>query len=149
MNYLLAGLPLLKAAPANGEAEGGNLWVTLVMLVLMLAVLHYFTMVRPQRKKRESYMKKFLIVMSLGLYITMSVFLYKGYDKITNYKNSDDETENAYVGGDAYNYIINANYASGYFILAVGAGIIGTMLALEASRREHGPVEEKEQSLWG
>ncbi len=94
-------------------------------------------------------MKKFLIVMSLGLYITMSVFLYKGYDKITNYKNSNYKQENAYVGGDAYNYIINANYASGYFILAVGAGIIGTMFALEASRREHGPVEEKEQNLWG
>lgn len=38
---------------------------------------------------------------------------------------------NTYVGGDAYNYIINANYATGYFVLsgilvlgAIGCGIM-------------------------
>jgi hypothetical protein len=44
------------------------------------------------------------------------------------------ETTNAYVGSDAYNYIINANYTIGYFILSmffgltsVGLGIIKTI----------------------
>ena len=45
---------------------------------------------------------------------------YKGYDKITNYYNSDYSmlNKNAYVGGDAYNYIINGTYAAAYFVLA-------------------------------
>lgn len=41
------------------------------------------------------------------------------------------EPVNAYVGGDAYNYIINANYAIGYFVLAgvlilsaIGCGVL-------------------------
>ena len=34
------------------------------------------------------------------------------------------KTINAYVGGDAYNYIINGNYATAYFVLAVGLALI-------------------------
>ncbi len=52
MNYLLAGLPLLKAAPANGESAGGSMWVTLVMFGLMFVVLYFF-MIRPQKKKEK------------------------------------------------------------------------------------------------
>ena len=46
--------------------------------------------------------------------------LYKGIDKMTNYYNSENYpslNENAYVGGDAYNYIINGNYATAFFVL--------------------------------
>lgn len=46
--------------------------------------------------------------------------LYKGIDKMTNYYNSEnypDLNKNAYVGGDAYNYIINGNYATAFFVL--------------------------------
>lgn len=46
--------------------------------------------------------------------------LYKGIDKMTNYYNSEYVTslnKNAYVGGDAYNYIINGNYATAFFVL--------------------------------
>lgn len=46
--------------------------------------------------------------------------LYKGIDKMTNYRNSEYLTSknvNAYVGGDAYNYIINGNYATAFFVL--------------------------------
>ncbi len=50
-----------------------------------------------------------------------------------NYSNPDSEfsfleSENAYVGGDAYNYIINAGYATAYFVLAGAYGIIATLL---------------------
>ena len=40
---------------------------------------------------------------------------YKGIDKMTRYHNGAHI--NAYVGGDAYNYIINGNYATAFFVL--------------------------------
>ena len=46
--------------------------------------------------------------------------LYKGVDKMTNYYNSEKYPSlnvNAYVGGDAYNYIINGTYATAFFVL--------------------------------
>ena len=46
--------------------------------------------------------------------------LYKGIDKLTKYYNSENYpalNKNAYVGGDAYNYIINGNYATAFFVL--------------------------------
>ena len=41
------------------------------------------------------------------------ITLYKGIDKMTHYYNSEysfTPSVNAYVGGDAYNYIINGTY---------------------------------------
>ena len=46
--------------------------------------------------------------------------LYKGIDKMTNYYNNETlphRNVNAYVGGDAYNYIINGTYATAFFVL--------------------------------
>lgn len=45
--------------------------------------------------------------------------LYKGIDRLTNYYNSDYSSlnVNAYVGGDAYNYIINGTHATAFFVL--------------------------------
>lgn len=44
---------------------------------------------------------------------------YKGYDKMAHYYSSEYSSlaQNAYVGGDAYNYIINGTYATSYFVL--------------------------------
>lgn len=56
-----------------------------------------------------------------GCSIGCSFFtLYKGIDKMTNYYNSENYPSlnvNAYVGGDAYNYIINGTYATAFFVL--------------------------------
>ena len=43
--------------------------------------------------------------------------MYKGIDKMTRYANGDYVQINAYVGGDAYNYIINGTYATAFFVL--------------------------------
>ncbi len=52
--------------------------------------------------------------------IVTIVFVYLGYDKLANYRNIEGlKSINAYVGGDAYNYIINATRATAYFILAL------------------------------
>lgn len=45
-----------------------------------------------------------------------------GFYKMFAYNNPKytifEETQNAYVEGDAYNYIINGTYATAYFVLA-------------------------------
>lgn len=55
-----------------------------------------------------------------------------GFYKMFVYDNGEfiNDAVNAYVGGDAYNYIINANYATGFFVIAgiliivaIGCGI--------------------------
>ena len=45
---------------------------------------------------------------------------HKGVDRLVNYNNGDYypyEYVNAYVGGDAYNYIINGTHATAFFVL--------------------------------
>ena len=71
-----------------------------------------------------------ILIIAVCFYIASAVMLYKGYDKITNYYMSENYSslnENAYVGGDAYNYIINGNYATGFFVLSMGFLITGTI----------------------
>ena len=73
---------------------------------------------------------KFLLVIAILFYLLSAVMLYKGYDKMTNYSNPEYSfmtTHNAYVGGDAYNYIINGNYATGFFVLSGSFLITGTL----------------------
>lgn len=67
--------------------------------------------------------------------------LYKGIDKMTNYYNSENYpslSENAYVGGDAYNYIINGNYATAFFVLTTMfvLAAIGLMILHYISREK-------------
>lgn len=53
-------------------------------------------------------------------YIGAIIFICIGFYKMLSYNNGEyGDVVNAYVGGDAYNYIINANYAVSYFILAL------------------------------
>ncbi|WP_202973694.1 hypothetical protein [Metasolibacillus meyeri] len=62
---------------------------------------------------------------SLGFY---KMFVYENYgdsDYLSSY------SKNAYVGGDAYNYIINGTYTTAYFILALMSMVFAcTMLIL-------------------
>lgn len=67
-------------------------------------------------------------IASLISFCVSGFMVHKGYDKITNYYNSDTYSSlntNSYVGGDAYNYIINSNYATGYYVLALMFVVIG------------------------
>jgi hypothetical protein len=80
-------------------------------------------------------MKKF-IVWAIIFYIKAVVFFAKGYDKVTNYYSSDNYSDlnvNAYVGGDAYNYIINANYLTANFVVGGTFVIVGTMILMTGS----------------
>ena len=71
-----------------------------------------------------------LYLLSIICFFISGMFGYKGYDKMTNYYNSEDYSilnENAYVGGDAYNYIINGTYSTSYFTLTSGFMISGVL----------------------
>ena len=61
-------------------------------------------------------------------FIISAIVLGVGFDKMFSYNNGEYypyEYHNAYVGGDAYNYIINGNYATGFFVLAAMFALMG------------------------
>jgi len=69
-------------------------------------------------------------------------FLYKGWNKMTKYISPDSKYKdpvNAYVGGDAYNYIINGAYSTGFFVLSMGNMITASVLyaGSEILRKQH------------
>lgn len=68
-----------------------------------------------------------LIFISVALYIASFIVGCVGIDKITNYANEYPNYVNSYVGGDAYNYIINGTYSTSFFVIASALAIIATM----------------------
>lgn len=66
--------------------------------------------------------------MKVIMYLTSMFFVGVGFYKIFSYRPPHT---NAYVGGDAYNYIINSNYATGYFVLALLFAIIGSGILIK------------------
>jgi len=67
-------------------------------------------------------------VLSGVMFLVSSIMIYRGYDKLTNYYYSDTLSslnKNAYVGGDAYNYIINGARSTSFFVLATMFAILG------------------------
>ncbi len=88
-----------------------------------------------------------------GCSLLCSLFtLWKGIDKMTNYYNSDYSVlnKNAYVGGDAYNYIINGNYATAFFVLTTMfvLAAIGLMILHYVSRKNiDAPVQQVQKTV--
>lgn len=71
----------------------------------------------PSKKKKKSSVWKRLSIVSL---VCAAFTLFKGIHKMTVYDSGDYypyDIVNAYVGGDAYNYIINGTYATAFFVL--------------------------------
>lgn len=71
-----------------------------------------------------------------GITLLIGLFsLVTAYDKKDNYYNSESLTtlnENAYVGGDAYNYIINGTHFTGYMVQGMGFLVISTLAGVGA-----------------
>ena len=66
-------------------------------------------------------------IASFVLFFISIILLNLGIDKLTNY-SCEYPLHNCYVGGDAYNYIINGVTASSYFIVASCFTISGVIL---------------------
>lgn len=85
------------------------------------------------------------VIISFGISL---IFIGMGFYKMFIYENSDLSfvtNKNAYVGGDAYNYIINANLSTAYFILALIFTIIACSFLIYNAimmQREH-KINEK------
>ncbi|MDA1528622.1 hypothetical protein [Bacillus cereus group sp. TH260-2LC] len=80
-------------------------------------------------------MKKWTI-WGIIFYIHSAVLLYLGIDRVEGYYNNEYSSElskHVYVGGDAYNYIINSNILTGFFVLSASFFIAGTMLIVTGS----------------
>ncbi|YAR63965.1 hypothetical protein ACUIAK_18685 [Bacillus cytotoxicus] len=74
-------------------------------------------------------MKKW-IIWAVIFYILSAVLLNMGIDRIEGYymaSEYSDLNKHAYVGGDAYNYIINSNLLTAYFVLSATFFIGGTL----------------------
>ncbi len=70
----------------------------------------------------------FWSISSLISFIVSAIMINNGYRKISVYSNSDFhpyDNVNAYVKGDAYNYIINSNYSTGFYVLALLFTVLG------------------------
>ena len=72
-------------------------------------------------------MKTAGIVLIVIAIICFGIGLYK-YTVYESYDSKYYDSKNAYVGGDAYNYIINANYFTGWSVLGACFFISGTIL---------------------
>lgn len=78
--------------------------------------------------KKISLKTKILLAVACVCLILGIVFCIIGFDKKNNYYNSESFYSlnvNAYVGGDAYNFIINGTYFAGYLALAGAMFICG------------------------
>ena len=76
---------------------------------------------------------RFPVVMAILFFIFSAVFYNFGIHKMCVYVNSDSryrDSVNAYVGGDAYNYIINGTYSTSFFVLGVGFMMAGILMII-------------------
>ncbi len=64
-------------------------------------------------------------ILSILSFFKAMAFYADGYDKFSHYSNYQGHSVNAYVGGDAYNYIINSNYATGYYVMSLLFAVLG------------------------
>lgn len=57
-----------------------------------------------------------------------------GFHKMFVYNNTEgiylDEAKNAYVGGDAWNYVINGTYSIAFFVLFAALLVAGLLIEL-------------------
>lgn len=75
-------------------------------------------------------MRTKVIILAVIFIIVSGVFFGKGNNVKNEYYNSEYSTlnKNAYVVGDAYNYIINGTYFTGYSVIASAMLICGMIL---------------------
>lgn len=96
-------------------------------------------------------MKNKYLIGILVSYICTGVCIITGFYKMFVYKNSEllfSQSKNAYVGGDAYNYIINAGYSTAWFALAVVCSIIGlTFVIANYLNKANFSIKTKETSI--
>lgn len=90
--------------------------------------------------------RKSLKIVTIVFAVCAIFFLYRAYYVKNTYYNSDNSWgthTNAYVGGDAYNYIINGTYFTGYCVIGMGC-VIGAAIT-GSSYLKCSILEEKDE----
>lgn len=98
-----------------------------------------------------------MVGFAILFYIVAGVFLFLGFDKYLNYSNPEEgslesmyeDPLNVYVGGDAYNYIINGTYMTAFFTIAgacIVAGSIFLALYLHKQKQQTGVIGHAEST---
>lgn len=93
---------------------------------------------------------KTLLVLSCVAIILGIVFCIIGFDKKNNYYNSENYYKlnvNSYVGGDAYNYIINGTYFAGFLALGGAMFICGCICGVGGFILEKAEPSKKADNL--
>lgn len=101
------------------------------------------SIVESVRPKKHSVWSILSIVSLVCSFITFSL----GIDKMVHYNNSDYSPVNAYVGGDAYNFIINGTYTTAFFVLTMMFVLasIGLMILHYVARKGIASVPKTDQ----
>ena len=134
-------------------AEKATKQVTLFATIIWKQI----TVFKEDESMKKESLGKGLLIAAVCLYIACAYAMYKGHDKMYNYYSSEysfSSNVNAYVGGDAYNYIINGTYATAYYVLAMGYLITGTLfggaglyLSDGIRKKEEKPAESSSESV--
>lgn len=92
----------------------------------------------------------FLKYLGVTLIVVGFIFVFQGFDVKDNYCPEAypggircQEIKNAYVGGDAYNYIINGTYFTGFIVLG-SAFIVGGIFSFVGGEIRIAIDEQKE-----
>jgi len=81
-------------------------------------------------------LSKILLIIAAVFFIFGIIFCAQGFDKKNSYYYSESyysANQNAYVGGDAYNYIINGTYFAGFCALGGSMFVCGTVCGIGAA----------------
>lgn len=100
--------------------------------------------------KRSNGARAFLLLSSVALILAGIFFIRCGFDKKDNYYHSEGYSSldvNAYVGGDAYNFIINGTYFAGYCALGGALLICGTITGAIGLSPEDNSIETTNEIL--
>ncbi len=113
----------------------------------------------PSNEMKQAIAKK-LVIAAIIVAILASIFLMRGFyvkNVYENYSSSDafydyDSNVNAYVGGDAYNYIINGTYFAGFMALSgalyiCAVGLWSCSLVLKYSSKNEIAQEKSKENL--
>ena len=93
-------------------------------------------------------MKKKIFRVIAGIFIIMALYFFsEGFDKKDNYNYDENYSilnKNAYVGADAYNFIINGTYFTGYLVIGSAMMISGmiSLLISEGSQTQSAVINE-------